>query len=451
MQNSISKLFLLACMFLALSQKGRAAVYVALTNSAEAMSQLKNIKSGTLIDVCADISLPSYRWEVPDGCSIRYSGGLLRMAEIVGRDTRVLAAEDQLFEVNKISGSWKVNVALPEWFGAKSDGKFDCSSAIAKAMLLNPSELKFTQGTYLVSQPILTHHSDICISRDAILAARNELSLQMKDYKGKLVTAQGLIVGDYTQDFSREVYGLQLQPKIYGGGCIDGRYKASVGILLNKGFRVIVRDLTIKDFNKFGFVAALSKDAAGSSIMQNCTFVNDDGYQNSPSSIQHHPNAVAIRNNRYDCTYEDVMIINYQVGVVHEADNGKFTNIHSWLRDGFYWPNSVVFDCYAPDVTLVACDADTMRKLVKCHSDYFFANIISSRAYKNPDVVSDELACKYPPLIVDKGDTKDSQVYLSGGAYWFEVPYEIINNLSSFDRVKVHRYNRGKVTMKLDN
>ncbi len=449
MQNAIDRLilltFLLSCVF-----ESGARGYVVLKNSNEAIDQLKNINSGTQVDVCADISLPSYRWIIPDGCCIRYSGGMLRMAEIVGKDTRISATEDQLFEVNKVSGSWRVNVALPEWFGAKADGKFDCSNAIAKTMLLNPSELKFTKGTYLVSQPILTNHSDICISRDATLAAKNELSLQMKDYKGKVVTAQGLIVGDYSQDDSREVYGLQLQPKIYGGGCIDGCYKASVGILLNKGFRVIVRDLTIKDFNKFGFVAALSKDAAGSSIMQNCTFVNDDGYQNGPSSIRHHPNAVAIRNNRYDCTYEDVMIINYQVGVVHEADNGKFTNIHTWLRDGFYWPNSVVFDCYAPDVTLVTCDADTMRKLVKCHSDYFFANIISSRAYKNPDVVSDELARRYPPLIVDKGDTKDSQVYLSGGAYWFEVPYEIINNLSSFDCVKVHRYNRGKVTMKLD-
>ncbi len=445
---------LLFLLFVLLSGSGRAERIV-IDRPTGAQAVLANVKKGSLVEVACNVVLPAFVWQLPEDCVIRYAGGCLHMAGIVGNRTQVESPAVRLFQVKKVSGTWNVETALPEWFGAVpafGDAKpADCSAYIDQAILLDAPTLRFSNGNYGISRPVIIHSHDICIARGATLKALGEMNARVKDYQGKDATVHSLIYADFLQAPKREVYGLQVQPRIYGGGCLDGDYKASVGLLLNKGYRVIVRDLTFRNFNQYGFVAALSRTAAGSSVMQSCTFINDDGYYGSRATIKHHPDAKAILNNRYDCVYEDITTVNYRIAVVHEADNGKFTNVHSWLRDGFYWENSIVFDCYAPDVTLVGCEADTMQKLIMCHKNFFFASVTDCRAYKNPDVVSDELARRYPPLIVDKGDTKDSQVYLTGGDYWFEVPYRIINNMSAYDHVSIRRYNRNKVNANYDN
>ncbi len=453
MKSSRYLLLLLLVLFPLLVQAESKHIVISQTTGVQ--SKLSAIKSGSLIEIACDVELPSFTWRLPSDCVIRYAGGRMRLAEIVGNNTIIESPAVQLFEVKVVSGSWNVENALPEWFGAKPslDGYVlsDCSSAIDKAVQLDPVTLRFSNGVYAVSKPVIVHYQDICIARGATLKALNEMNASVKDYQGNPVTIHCMVYADYIQTPKREVYGLQVQPRIYGGGCLDGAYQASVGLLLNKGYRVIIRDLTFRNFNQYGFVAALTRSAAGSSIMQSCTFINDDGYYASKSSIKHHPDAKAILNNRYDCTYEDITTVNYRIAVVHEADNGKFTNVHSWLRDGYYWENSIVFDCYAPDVTLIACDADTMRKLIVCHKNNFFASVTDCRAYKNPIVVSDDLARRYPPLIIDTGNTTNSQVYLTGGDYWFDVPYKIISKMSPYDKVSIRRYHRNQVGVNYDN
>ena len=78
--------------------------------------------------------------------------------------------------------------------------------------------------------------------------------------------------------------------------------------------------------------------------------------------------------------------------------------------------------------------------------DYFFANVINCRAFKNNDIVSDNLARRYPPLIIDKNGSRDTQIFINGGAYWFEVPYNIIENPSSYDNIRINRYHRARIS-----
>lgn len=422
-----------------------AMTYVAVRDASSAKVIIEQAPSSSLLDVMCNVDMGA-SWAIKPGCTVRASGGIIKARTIIGNGTKVEGGHTQVFQCNTISGTWDVDMAYPEWFGISGKDK-DWSPAIVKTLAMNPSEIRFTHGVYAISQPVVTTGADVCICKGATLKALDDLSATI-DYQGKVYTVHSMILGNYKEAGAADVYGLETMPKIYGGGCIDGDYKAQVGIQLHLGFRTIIRDLCVKNVLQYGFVASTVPGASGNSFMEDCMFQNTDNYNADLGNITQHHAATAIWNNRSDCVYNNVEIVNFPIAVRHEGLNGNFTNVHAWLRDPFYWESSVVFDCYVPDITLNGCEADTMRKLlVNRTSKYFFANLVNCRAYNNPIVVSEALARRYPPLVVDCGEDDETQIMLTGGCFWYDTPYQVINSKSPLDKVSVTRFNRSKTNL----
>ncbi len=412
--------------------------YVSVDNPSLARRQLTDAPEGSLLDIKCDVDMGEV-WRLKPHCTLRYSGGKVKAGVIEGDQTVISAPSAHFIQADSVCGSWRVDVAYPEWFGARED--HDCSKAIDLAMGLHASEVRFSKGVYAITRPVVTKGSDIYLAGGATLRAQNEMETNIR-YRGKTYTVHAMVVGDYRYPGAKDVYGLHPLPRISGGGCIDGNYRASVGIQLHQGFRTVIRDLTIKNVLSYGLVTSTVPGVSGNCFVENCMFQNTDNYDTDLSSVTvHHPEAVAILNNRNDCVYSNIEIVNFQTAVRHTAPNAVFTNLHAWLRDPFYWDNSVVFDCFSPDITLNGCEADTMRKLLKSHNTGFFATVMNCKAYNNTDIVSDKMAARSMPVVVEKYDDADSHVVVTGGSFWFETPYSIINRPSVNDRVESCRYN----------
>lgn len=352
--------------------------------------------------------------QLKDGAVLDFRGGKIANGTIIGNNTVIIAGRNPIFDNVKIEGTWNIDEAYPEWLGGKGDDKTDCSSAITNTLKLSPNTLKFTNGVYCITTPIVTNNPDVVITHNATIKAIEPMDV--------------VILGDFPD---KGIYNLRKNFLINGGGTIDANGKAKVGIALRKAHHAVISQLTVKNATEYGFKAAVNTKEAGNSLLREMIFMNE-------MSI---PNAVGILNNRSDCTYEHISIVNYKIGVECRSQNAKFTDVHPWLINPEFWEESVAFDCYCPHVTLISSEADTMRKLIRCHEDYFFATVINCAAYKNDVVVSDGLATKYKPLVIDKNGYKNSKLTVIGGVYWFSVPYDICPNIEESDTFTINRYN----------
>lgn len=422
--------------------------YMLIDSQDGANEKLRSVKPNTVVEFRASVNYDREKWDVPKDCLLKFSGGEIVVNQISGNNTAIEAPLTKVMSTKRVSGSWRVKTAYPEWFGGISDltaqgTATDASDAIEMALSMSPSEICFSKGVYGISRPIVVQKTNICISGGSEIRALNEMEGEVI-LDGMKYQVKGMVVGDYMVVGEKEIFGLSTNKMIYGGGCINGDYKASVGIVLGKCLRTVIKDITIKNVSQYGFKASINGKSAGNCFMQNCVFKNEDSWNNDRSAT-HHPGAIAIYNNKSDCDYTNIEIVNFQTAVRHEAYNGNFTNLHAWLRDSYYWANSTVFDCFYPDITLSGCEADTMRRLLKCHSSGFFANITNCRSYNNTDVVGNKLATQYPPVVVDKNGFNDTQIYMSGGYYWFDTPYRVISNVSGKDLIQQYRVNGEKL------
>lgn len=403
---------------------------------------------------------------VPANCVLLFSGGTLTInsGKIVGNHTIIKAPPVCFIQFSGtynptipspiVTGTWDIDKAYPEWFGAVADGQTDCSTAIEQAMMLVPSEIHFISGVYAVSRPVVTKMTNIYILGEATVMAKSGFANYTVDYLEKGTTqhsivVNSLIIGDYPEVGNKDVFGLRVQPEITGGGCIDGNGVVQWGIAVIRGYRVHIRDLVIKNTTKYGFVSTVVEDIAGSCLMQRCVFMNQLTSELNTDLGAFLP--AAIHNNKADCTYENIEIVGYETGVVHNAENGVYKNVHVWRENALGWTYTVAFHCLAPQISLMACFAENMRSLVQVwatekNNNGFFANIFNCRASAN---ISTNTTSNGVPIVICKcNNTKNpnvcenSAVMLRGGVFWYDIPFLFINNKSYYDRIYVTRYNR---------
>lgn len=103
---------------------------------------------------------------IPSNCILRFEGGSLSgKYTLTGHNTSIDAAIVKIFDERvKLAGTWNVNEAYPEWFGAKSDGMTDCSPAFNALINLCYSKgncdvscvpIKVGKGVYILESPII--------------------------------------------------------------------------------------------------------------------------------------------------------------------------------------------------------------------------------------------------------------------------------------------------------
>lgn len=94
---------------------------------------------------------------IPSNCILQFEGGSINGAyTITGNNTIIKAEAIKIFNTDIIiDGTWQINIAYPEWFGAKANGIDDDSPAFAKLnSIITPDEPygfvpKFSRTIYL--------------------------------------------------------------------------------------------------------------------------------------------------------------------------------------------------------------------------------------------------------------------------------------------------------------
>lgn len=77
-------------------------------------------KKKTVYDINSDYDLAGKNVTIPEGCTLRFNGGIIRNGSLIGCGTSIEAKNQQIFDTNiSFAGTWLVDSWIPEWFGAK--------------------------------------------------------------------------------------------------------------------------------------------------------------------------------------------------------------------------------------------------------------------------------------------------------------------------------------------
>lgn len=100
--------------------------------------------------IVSDIDLQGETLTLPSNCTLDFQGGSFSNGTIVGSNTKINAGLDKIFNTDIIiSGTWNVNEAYPEWFGA-TIGSSD--SRLAIQLCLNSfNTTKLSLQTYTLN------------------------------------------------------------------------------------------------------------------------------------------------------------------------------------------------------------------------------------------------------------------------------------------------------------
>lgn len=84
----------------------------------------------------------------PDNVTLKFEGGVIRNAELVGNNTEIDSSIDEIFKTDvSFSGTWKNNIFFIEWFGGKGNGIYDNILSMTTAHQLG--RVAYSNGTYL--------------------------------------------------------------------------------------------------------------------------------------------------------------------------------------------------------------------------------------------------------------------------------------------------------------
>ena len=98
--------------------------HVVLSKDTTFGSQLKY--RHTIYEICNEFDLKGQTVKIPDDCILFFNGGILYDGTVIGNNTCIRADKRKIFNIDlHIQGVWNVDIAYPEWYGARGDGKTD--------------------------------------------------------------------------------------------------------------------------------------------------------------------------------------------------------------------------------------------------------------------------------------------------------------------------------------
>ncbi len=92
-------------------------------------------EEGRMYVVDKDYNLNSKTVNVADGCRVKFEGGSLCNGELKGNNTQIEANYQHVFKDGlRLSGTWRVESWLPEWFGAQGENGYYDTDPIQRAL-----------------------------------------------------------------------------------------------------------------------------------------------------------------------------------------------------------------------------------------------------------------------------------------------------------------------------
>ena len=113
------------------------------------------VRSNTTFIIKHDYNLNGSVITIPEDCVIDFEKGSFSNGTIIGNNTSINATIAHVFKNINLKGTWCVDNAYPEWFGAKGDGVID--DTIPVQVAVSCSSKTILSRNYLITNKIVLH------------------------------------------------------------------------------------------------------------------------------------------------------------------------------------------------------------------------------------------------------------------------------------------------------
>lgn len=234
----------------------------------------------TIYEIRYDFDLEGETIEMKEGCTLKFEGGKLYNGIVVGQNTIIESKPTMIFHTNIIlNGTWNIDVAHIEWFGAVGDGIVDDSIYFQNALNSNLPIICSKGKTYFFGNNIHIKHRSVNINFNKSI---------LKFGANILISAEEKFLGTYTYLNNREY----LEGANFN--CENGIFRIendeiySVSKSLRLGFSTVVKknyvdtvfDYNIENGNSYYYPRTAVNISGIADIIQ------DKGYQNTCFRIE---------------------------------------------------------------------------------------------------------------------------------------------------------------------
>ena len=249
-------------------------------------------KINTIYEIRYDFDLDGDSVTIPANCVLKFAGGTINNGTVTGNNTRIDNSTGKAFSDVTIAGTWEVDTAYPEWFGAVGDGVTDDRIAIQNAVNV-ASRVVMEKNYLVVNAPFdYTNYNPIPTNEQVyykdVMAQRNALTsgdlTPISVGSNKTIVISGTVKAHSPLGILFELIGSNTT--FTGGGMISGcgivntvnvysgtpAYEVTnweAALIYIQGSNNKVENLTLKDPTRQGvsIFDYLSKD----NVICNCT------------------------------------------------------------------------------------------------------------------------------------------------------------------------------------
>lgn len=181
----------------------------------------------TIYEVRYAFDLDEDELNMPDNCVLRFNGGRLSNGTIIGVNTAIDASPVRIFDDDiNVSGTWKLDRAYSEWFGAVADGEADCTEKL-QATIDAFNMLNLLRGIYKTTGTVFVK-TRTCITGIGTGAPWSQTRSIIKKHHTTTETVDAVLAGpasaiQYLQmrDFAIESNGYDTDYGFYFGSGIN--------------------------------------------------------------------------------------------------------------------------------------------------------------------------------------------------------------------------------------
>lgn len=225
-------------------------------------------EEGRMYVVDKDYNLNSKIVNVADGCRVKFEGGSLCNGELKGNNTQIEANYQHVFKDGlKLSGTWRTEAWLPEWFGAQGKKGYYDKEPIQRALdAANNTDVKIVRllgKTYYTNAPLKIY------PYISVIGAEQKASWL---YASQIMTMADCDAIQITSTNSK-VIGVTLKNLIVRNG--NSSDFKNVGIYIRKDEKDFgVKELRIENVQVLYFNCGIKADLYGNGSLASCELIS---------------------------------------------------------------------------------------------------------------------------------------------------------------------------------